>query len=66
MTITDFSLNSFGINIINRYVMLLPEIGAYGYHLMHDMSLYYIIDLDWNKLNDNMEFRTTKSPGCIY
>ena len=46
--------------------MLLPEIGTDGYHLMHCMSLYYIVDSDQNELNDNMEFRTPKSPGCIY
>ena len=46
--------------------MLLPEIGVSGFNLKGGLPLYYIINSEWDELNDNMECSSPKTPGCDY
>ena len=68
MTITDFSLKQFGVSDIKNFLMALPKIGisGYRYQLSNQSSLYYIIDSEWNELNENDELKAPGIPGCTF
>ena len=66
MTITDFSLKTFGVSDIKNFLMALPKIGISGYQVSNQSSLYYIIDSEWNELNENDELKAPGIPGCTF
>ena len=68
MTITDFSLKKFGVSDIKNFLMALPKIGisGYRYQFSNQSSLYYIIDSEWNELNENDELKAPGIPGCTF
>ena len=45
---------------------MLPELGKHGYNTIEQSASYYIIDSEWNELNDNGSFIAPKSPMCLY
>jgi len=51
---------------ITKYILLLPKLGDLGYANNEEASLYYVIDSEWNELNENMHFSRPTSPGCKY
>ena len=51
---------------ISNYVLLLPELGEFGYTNIDNMSLYYIIDSEWKELDRHLKFVSPKSPGTSY
>ena len=70
-TIESLSLNFHNIvslifSSIDNFVLLLPELGGYGYTNDNKLSLYYIIDSDWNELNKDMQMISPKTPNCFY
>ena len=66
MTLTNMSLPCFHKDFINRYILLLPEIDQNGYKTNEDTCSYYIIDSEWNKLNELKNIRKPKSVGSNY
>ena len=63
---TDLDLIPFDKNEIVKYILLLPEINEYGYMTKDQSASYYVIDSDWNELNQYMEFMKPYSPNCKY
>ena len=63
---TDLDLIPFDKNDIVKYILLLPEINEYGYMTKDQSASYYVIDSDWNELNQYMEFMKPYSPNCNY
>ena len=59
-------LSVFDVSSIVNLVLLLPELRRYGYTNDNKISLYYIIDSDWNELNNNMQMISPKTPYCTY
>ena len=47
-------------------MLVFPKIGVFGYENIQDYSLYYIIDSEWNKLDENVQFSRPTSPECKY
>ena len=67
MSLTENDILSvFDVSSIDNFVLLLPELGGYGYTNDNKISLYYIIDSDWNELNNNMQMISPKTPNCSY
>ena len=67
MSLTDNDiLRVFDASSIGNFVLLLPELGGYGYINDSKLSLYYIIDSDWNELNEDMQMISPKTPNCSY
>ena len=66
MSITDDEKSIIDFTTISNYVLLLPELGGYGYTIADTLSLYYIIDSEWKELDNNMKFSSPMSPGCCY
>ena len=67
MSLTDNDILSvFDVSSIGNFVLLLPELGGYGYTNDSKLSLYYIIDSDWNELNKDMQMISPKTPNCCY
>ena len=46
--------------------MPLPQINTSGYIFNNELSTYYVIDSEWNELNENGEFKSPTTPGCTY
>ena len=65
-TITDFSLKTFAVSDINKFMLALPHIGTSGYQVNNQSYLYYIIDSEWNELNENNEIKAPTTPRCTY
>ena len=62
MSLTDNDILSvFDASSIDNFVLLLPELGGYGYKNDSKLSLYYIIDSDWNELNKDMQMISPKT-----
>ena len=59
-------LGDFDVTSIDNFVLLLPELGGCGYTNDNKLSLYYIIDSDWNELNKDMQMISPKTPNCFY
>ena len=66
MIITDSSLYRFAVSDIKNFTLALPYIGTSGYQANNKSSMYYIIDSEWNELNENEEFQAPTTPGCTY
>ena len=66
MTITDSSLYRFAVSDIKIFILALPYIGTSGYQANNKSSMYYIIDSEWNELNENDELQAPSTPGCTY
>ena len=68
MNLTDYSLECFRKEIINQFILLLPEMETSGYKSGRDVCMYYIINSEWKKFNENLVFSIPKpkTPGCIY
>ena len=66
LSMTKLDLILFNEDDIHNHMLVLPELSIFGYIHIECKSLYYVIDSDWNELDDNMNMETPKSPGCIY
>ena len=66
MSITDDEKSIIDLTTISNYVLLLPELGGYGYTITDILSLYYSIDSEWKELDKNTKFSSPISPGCWY
>ena len=66
LSINDLELLPFKEDTIKNYLLLLPELGKDGYISIEKNASYYIIDSEWNELNDSNNFMPPKTPGCIY
>ena len=66
VVLTDADLAEIEEMKITKYILLLPKLGDLGYANNEEASLYYVIDSEWNKLNENMHFSRPTSPGCKY
>ena len=61
MSLTENDILSvFDFSSIDNFVILLPEHGGYGYTNDDKLSLYYMIDSDWNELNEDMHMISPK------
>ena len=63
---TDLNLISIEEEDISKFVLLLPELCSTGYIKSLQNNSYYIIDSEWNELDEHMDWNTPKSPGCTY
>ena len=63
---TDTDLVELEEMKITKYILLLPRWGVFGYTNNQYSSLYYVIDSEWNKLNENIKFSRPTSPGYKY
>ena len=54
MSKTEEELCKVDTTAISSYVLLLPELGEYGYTKIDTLSLYYIIVSEWKELDQNM------------
>ena len=63
---TELDLMSFNQDKTQSYMMVLPKLNIFGYIPIEFKSLYYVIDSDWNEMDDNMKMETPKSPECKY
>ena len=52
--ITDNDLGVFDVSSISNFLLPLPEFEGYGYKHGNNLSLYYIIDSEWNGLLKDM------------
>ena len=66
LSMIKLDLILFNEDDIHNYMLVLPELSIFGYIHIECKSLYYVIDSDWNELDDNMNMETPKSPGCKY
>ena len=66
MKVTDFSMKHLIKASINRFMLLLPKIATSGCNMIEELSLYYIIDSEWNELDEKYLFKKPQTPGCIY
>ena len=67
MSLTDKDLLSvFDVSSIDNFVLLLLELGGYGYKNDNKLSLYFIIDSEWNELNKDMQMISPKTLNCFY
>ena len=66
ITITDSLLYRFAVSYIKIFISALPYIGTSGYQANNQSSMYYIIDSEWNKLNENDELQEPSTPVCTY
>ena len=48
------------------FVLLLLKFGGYGYTNDSKLSIYYIINFNWNELITDMQMISTKNPNCFY
>ena len=66
MSKTEEELCKVDTTVVSSYVLLLPELGEYGYTKIDTLSLDYIIDSEWKELDQNTQLKITSSPGCSY
>ena len=66
MSKTEEEFCKVDTTVISNYVLLLPELGEYGYTKIDTLSLYYIIDSEWKELDQMMQLKIPSSPGCSY
>ena len=69
----DFNYDDMHITIlkssdITHFLLLLPELDNDGYQTeaTDDINAYYIIDSEWNELDENLNFVKPKCPNVIY
>ena len=60
MSKTDDRLCNVDTTTISNYLLLLPELGEHGYITIDIPSVYYIIDSQWNKLD---QYYTVEDPN---
>ena len=53
---------------VTHFLLLLPELDNNGYQTgtTDDINAYYIIDSEWNELDENINFVKPKCPNVIY
>ena len=51
---------------IKEFILALPELSINGYINEQCGCSYYVIDSHWNELDQQMQFKKPKSPGCKY
>ena len=66
LSLTKFDLVSINESEINCYLLLLPEVNINGFHNIECISFFYVIDSNWNELDDEMNMKKPMSPGCKY
>ena len=66
MTINDFSLKTFTVSDITDFILALLRIDTSGYQANSPSPMYYVIDSEWNELNENDELEAPNMPGCRY
>ena len=63
---TDKQLVKLDESMFTKYMLLLPKLGEFGYTNNQSPLLYYVIDSEWNELDEEYQFNRPKSPGCKY
>ena len=63
---TDVNLISIEEENISKFILLLPELCSTGYIKSLQNNSYYIIDSEWNELDEHMNWNRPKSPGSTY
>ena len=66
MSITDDEKSIIDLTTINNYVLLLPELGGYGYNIAETLPLHSIIDSECKELDKSMKLSSPMSPGFCY
>ena len=66
LSLTKFDLVSLKVGDILCYLFLLPQVNINGFHNIECHSLFYVIDSNWQELDDQMKMRRPMSPGCKY
>ena len=66
LSMTNLDLILFNEDDIHNYMLVLPELSIFGYMHIECKLLYYVIDSDYNEMDNNMNMETPKSPGCKY
>ena len=66
LSMTKLDLKSISIGDIRGYILALPELTIDGYLNEQCGCAYYVVDSDWNELDQQMQFNKPKSPGCKY
>ena len=66
LSLTKFDLVSINESEIDCYLLLLPEVNINSFHNIECISFYYVIDSNWNELDDKMNMKKPMSPGCKY
>ena len=63
---TYLNLISIEEDNIAKFILLLPELGSIGFIRSLRNNSYYIIDSEWNELDEHMDWNKPRSPGCMY
>ncbi len=63
---TDKHLVKLDESMFTKYMLLFPKLGEFGYTNNQSPLLYYVIDSEWNELDEEYQFNRPKSPGCKY
>ena len=66
LTLTKYDLMPLLKSDIVAYLLLLPEVNMDGFLNNETNSLYYIINSEWQELDDKLQMRRPLSPGCKY
>lgn len=66
LSITKLDLILFNEDEIHNHMMILSELSIFGYIDVEYKSLYYVIDSNWNGMDDNMKMETPILTGCEY
>ena len=66
LSLTDLDLLNLYTSNTRNYLLLLPEWYKDGYINVESISAYYIIDSEWNELDNMNNLYIPKSPECKY
>ena len=66
LSLTDLDLLNLYTSNTRNYPLLLPEWYKDGYINVESISAYYIIDSEWNELDNMNNLYIPKSPECKY
>ena len=66
LSMSKKDLASFKADDIDSFLLLLPQVTLKGFINVESMSLYYVIDSNWNELDEELNLSKPKSPGSKY
>ena len=66
LSINKLDLKEVRKSVITDYILALPELRIDGYMNEQCGCSYYVIDSNWNELDQHMQFNKPKSPECKY
>ena len=66
LSLTDFDIINIDESRISKFLLLLPELEKEGCISGQKHSSYYVMNSEWNILDDNNKYNYPKSPECKY